>query len=61
MELRRRTADEIRSYVEGFNYCYKMFCEYLGKSQNIGETCEKMDEIRSAVSLAIITEREESE
>lgn len=56
MALRMRTEDEIKAYIEGFDYCYRMFCEYLEKSKEIDKACEKMYAIRCAVSSAAITE-----
>ena len=36
MELHKRTADEISAYVDGYNACYKQFCEFL-KGRPSGE------------------------
>ena len=54
MKLRMRTADEVKSYVEGFNYCYDMFCNYL-KMYDKTEASERMWAIGKAVGATIVT------
>lgn len=54
-KLRMRTADEVKSYVEGFNYCYDLFCKYLKKYDKT-EASERMWAIGQAVGATIVTE-----
>ena len=53
-----RTEKEIKAYVEGWCACHTLFTEYLGKTQDIGESCEKMDIIRIAVEGVVEREVE---
>ena len=41
--MTKRTEEEIKAYVEGYNACFKQFCEVLPQTRKyIGESIEKM-------------------
>ena len=40
--MRARTEAEIRAYVDGYNACYKQFCEELSIHRPLAESIEKM-------------------
>lgn len=55
-----RTEEEIKAYIEGYNACFKQFCEVLPHSRKyIGEAIEKMRLYVVAVNSAIDKENEE--
>ena len=43
MELHKRTADEIRAYVDGYNESYKQFCECLSGRRTVMDAIRKME------------------
>ena len=42
MELHKRTADEISAYVDGYNACYKQFCECLKGRRSVANAVREM-------------------
>lgn len=54
MGLRIRTEDELKSYVDGWNACFEMFCKYLKKYDKT-EASERMWAIGQAVGATIVT------
>lgn len=42
MEQHKRTADEISAYVDGYNACYKQFCECLRGRKSVMDAVRKM-------------------
>ena len=58
--MNRRTDEEIKAYVEGYNACFKQLCKVLPHtSKYIGESIEKMRLYVVAVNSAINKENEE--
>lgn len=58
--MNRRTDEEIKAYVEGYNACFERFCEVLPHSRKyIGESIEKMRHYVVAVNSVINKENEE--
>ena len=43
MELHKRTADEISAYVDGYNACYRQFCECLRGRRSVVDAVRKME------------------
>lgn len=55
-----RTDEEIKAYIEGYNACFKQFCEVLPQTRKyIGESIEKMRIYVVAVNSVINKENEE--
>lgn len=58
--MRQRTDEEIKAYVEGYNACFKQFCEILPHTRKyIGESIEKMRCYVVAVNSVIEKENKE--
>lgn len=58
--MKRRTDEEIKAYVEGYNACFEKFCEVLPHSRKyIGEAIEEMRLYVVAVNSVINKENEE--
>lgn len=58
--MKRRTDEEIKAYVEGYNACFKKFCEVLPhKRKYIGEAIDEMRLYVVAVNSVINKENEE--
>lgn len=52
--MTKRTDEEIKAYVEGYNACFKQFCEILPHTRKyIGESIEKMRHYVVAVNSVI--------
>ena len=52
--MTKRTDEEIKAYVEGYNACFKQFCEILPHTRKyIGESIEKMRQYVVAVNSVI--------
>ena len=54
-----RTPEELKSYADGFNDCYKNFTKYLKKGQEYA--FEQMELIRIAVNNVVKTGGEEDD
>ena len=48
MEPKKRTADEIIAYLDGYNACYKQFCECIKSERSRMDAIKKM---RTLVNL----------
>lgn len=59
MNLKKRTPEEMKAYVEGYNACNKMFRKYLKQKRSVENAIETMDVIVAAVNGVI--DREVSE
>lgn len=58
--MNRRTDEEIKAYVEGYNACFKKFCEVLPHSRKyIAESIDKMRLYVVAVNSVINKGNEE--
>lgn len=42
MEIHKRTADEISAYVDGYNECYKQFCQCLRGRRSVVDAVSQM-------------------
>ena len=40
--LRKRTPEEIKAYVDGYNACYERFCECLKNRKSVPDSVKKM-------------------
>lgn len=40
--LRKRTPEEIKAYVDGYNACYEQFCECLKNRKSVHDSVKKM-------------------
>ena len=40
--LRKRTPEEIKAYVDGYNACYARFCECLKSRKSVHDSVKKM-------------------
>ena len=40
--LRKRTPEEIKAYVDGYNACYERFCECLKSRKSVYDSVKKM-------------------
>ena len=58
--MRARTEAEINAYVEGYNACYKQFCECL-KIRPLWKAIKKMDLFVTAVNGCAKDEHTERE
>ena len=56
--MRARTESEIKAYVDGYNACYKQFCECL-KIRPLWKAVKKMDLFVTAVRNCIEDEQTE--
>lgn len=54
--MNKRTAAEIKAYIDGYNACYVSFCEFL--EGHAPDAVEKMELCLKAVN-AVIEERDE--
>ena len=43
MELKMRTAEEMKAYVDGYNACNKQFRECLKNRKSVVDAVKKMD------------------
>ncbi|MBO5967295.1 MAG: hypothetical protein J6S14_02220 [Clostridia bacterium] len=49
-ELRIRSPEEVRAYVDGYNAAYKQFCECLKGRKSILDAIRKMEILVAAVN-----------
>lgn len=58
--MKQRTDEEIKAYVEGYNACFKRFCEVLPHSRKyIGKAIDEMRLYVVAVNSTINKENKE--
>lgn len=57
MKLKKRTPEEMKAYVEGYNACNKLFREYLKKEKTVEDAVKQMDIFVAAVNGVIGRER----
>jgi hypothetical protein len=43
MKLKKRTPEEMKAYVEGYNACNKLFRKYLKKEKTVEDAFKQMD------------------
>ena len=53
MKLKKRTPEEMKAYVEGYNACNKLFRKYLKKEKTVEDTVKQMDIFVAAVNGVI--------
>ena len=53
MKLKKRTPEEMKAYVEGYNACNKLFREYLKKEKTVEDAVKQMDIFVAAVNGVI--------
>lgn len=53
MKLKKRTPEERKAYVEGYNACNKLFREYLKKEKTVEDAVKQMDIFVAAVNGVI--------
>ena len=59
MNLKKRTPEERKAYVEGYNACNKQFREYLKNRKSVVDAVREMDVLVATVNGVI--DREVSE
>lgn len=42
IELRRRTPEETKAYIDGYNACFERFCECLKNRKSVPDSVKKM-------------------
>ena len=53
MNLKMRTSEEMKAYVEGYNACNKLFRKYLKKEKTVEDAVKQMDIFVAAVNGVI--------
>ena len=53
MKIIKRTGEEIKAYVEGYNACYKDFEKQLGINNQLHRALGSVDTIRIAINACI--------
>lgn len=56
--MKERTLDGMLGFADGYNLCFKQFCEYLNKYDS-NEAVQKMTIIKSFVDNVVLTEQME--
>lgn len=56
--MKERTLDGMLGFADGYNLCFKQFCEYMNKYDS-DEAIQKMTIIKSAVDNVVLTEQTE--
>ena len=57
MKLIKRTPEEMKAYVEGYNACDKLFRKYLKKEKNVEDAVKQMDIFIAVVNGVVGKER----
>lgn len=52
----RRTNEEVKAYVDGYNACYDRFVEILMQRGSVTKAIEKMDMFKEATNSVLLTE-----
>jgi len=56
--MNRRTEEQIRAYVDGYNDCFKQFCECLNGRKSVMDAVRKMRMYKDAVNNVVEERRE---
>ena len=56
--MKERTLEGMLGFADGYNLCFKQFCEYLNKYDS-AEAVQKMTIIKSFVDNVVLTEQTE--
>ena len=54
MKLKKRTHEERKAYVEGYNACNKLFRKYLKKEKTVEDAIKTMDALVFALNYQVI-------
>lgn len=57
--MRKRTEEQIRAYVDGYNNCFQQFCECLKDRKSVMDAVRKMRMYKDAVNNVVEEGREE--
>lgn len=57
--MRKRTEEQIRAYVDGYNDCFEQFCEYLNHRKSVMDSVKKMRMCKDMVNRVVEERREE--
>lgn len=53
MKLKKRTPEEMKAYVDGYNACNKLFRKYLKQEKTVEDAFKQMDIFVAAVNGVI--------
>lgn len=51
--MNRRTEEQIRAYVDGYNDCFNQFCDYLKGRKSVIDAIRKMRACKEAVNNVV--------
>lgn len=54
MKLKKRTPEERKAYVEGYNACNEMFRKYLKQERSVEDAIKTMDALVFALSYGVM-------
>jgi hypothetical protein len=57
--MKKRTNEEIKAYVDGYNDCFEQFSECLKHRKSVMDAVRKMRMYREAVNNVLNTEEEQ--
>ena len=57
IRMNRRTEEQIRAYVDGYNDCFQQFCECLKGRKSVMNAVIKMNLYRNAVNNVVAERR----
>lgn len=57
IHMNRRTEDEIKAYIDGYNDCFNQFCECFKGRKSLIDAIRKMKLYRAAVNGVIEKEK----
>ena len=57
--MNRRTEEQIRAYVDGYNDCFQQFCDCLKGRKSVMDSIKKMLVYKDAVNNVVEERREE--
>lgn len=57
--MRQRTNDEIKAYADGYNDCFKQFCDCLRGRKSVMDSVRKMRLYKEAVNAVVSTKGDE--
>ena len=57
--MKKRTNEEIKAYVDGYNECFEQFSECLKGRKSVMDAVRKMRMYREAVNNVLNTEEEQ--
>lgn len=56
--MNRRTEEQIRAYVDGYNACFQQFCDCLKNRKSVMDAVKKMRVFKDAVNNVVEERRE---